>query len=161
VINIILIGRKGEGKSTFVRKYIAKRRALLFDVNNEYKDLKTDNRLQRSRMVELDHKEFIRLCLTKKNTVCVFEDATGFLEGRLDGDFRKSFVSTRHTGNANIYIFHSILSVPPKMIQLSDYIILHKTNDERKHVEKKYPSLLKYYDYLRDKPQFSNITIKL
>ena len=155
------MGRKGAGTSPFVRKYIKGKRAFIFDTNNEYKDLKSDYKKPVSRMVNLNHDEFIIVCLDKRNTVCVFEDATGFLEGRLTGNFRKAFVSTRHTGNVNIYIFHSIMSIPPKMRQLSDYIVIYRTNDERKDVEKKCPSLLPAYDKLQKASQFSYIVIKL
>jgi len=160
-MNIILIGRKHEGKSTFIRKYIKGKRCLLFDVNNEYKDMQTDTRKSVSRMTELDHMKFIRLCNEKRNTVCVFEDGTGFLGGRMESEFKKSFVSTRHTGNVNIYVFHSISAAPPMMLELADYIVLYRTNDERKRVEQKFPSLLSRYDKLQKASQFSYIVIKL
>lgn len=142
MINMTIIGKMGTGKTTFVKDYIKGRKAFLFDTNNEYKDLPTDYRKPISRMIDLDHKKYIQICLQKKNTVCVFEDATGFIEGRLSDNFRKALVSKRHTGNVNILIFHSMLSVPPRLIQLSDYVVLFNTSDEMYQVEKKFPSLL-------------------
>lgn len=145
----------GEGKTTFIKRWIAGRKSLIFDVNNEYSGMPTDTRKPISRMTDLDHKAFINLSLMKRNTVCVFEDATGFIEGRLSDDFRKALVSKRHTGNVNILVFHSIGSVPPRLLQLSDYIILFKTSDEGYQVEKKYPSLYRYYCQLREKSKFT------
>ena len=83
----------GEGKTTFLKRYIKGRKALVFDVNNEYSNLTTDNAQPVSRLVDLDHKLFIKICSTKRDTVCIFEDATGFIEGRLSDSFRKVLVS--------------------------------------------------------------------
>lgn len=148
MINITIIGKMGEGKTTFIKQFINGRRAFLFDVNNEYKGISTDTRKTVSRMADLNHKEFIKKTLEKRNTCCVYEDATGFIEGRLSDDFRKTLVSKRHTGNTNILVFHSILSVPPRLVQLTDIIVLFKTGDEDYMVERKYPSLLKLFRFL-------------
>lgn len=160
MINIVVIGRMGEGKTTFVKKFIHKKRAIVFDVNNEY-DFTQDNRAEISRVTDLNHKDFINRCLNKRNTCCVFEDATGFIEGRLSDRFRQMLVSKRHTGNANILIFHSVLSVPPRALQLCDYVILFKTNDEDYQVENKYPSLVKQFRQLRNEKKYSYKIIKL
>lgn len=151
----------GTGKTTFIKRYIKGKRSCVFDVNNEYKGLPDDNRKPVSRVTDLNHKAFIQLCLEKRDTCCVWEDATGFIEGRLSDDFRKALVSKRHTGNVNILVFHSVSSVPPRLIQLSDYVILFKTSDEVYQIEKKYPSLLKYFKSINRKPLFSFELIKL
>ena len=161
MINITIIGKMGEGKTTFIRRYIKGRRSFLFDVNNEYKEVSTDTRKIVSRMTDLNHKDFIQRCLDKRNTCCVFEDATGFIEGRLSDNFRKALVSKRHTGNTNILVFHSILSVPPRLIQLSDYVVLFKTSDEDYQVERKYPSLLNHYRQIKNKPKYTFQLIKV
>lgn len=145
MINITIIGKMGTGKSTFIRKYIEGRKALIFDINNEYK-LPIDNKKPVSRVIELDHKKFISLCRSKRNTVLVFEDSTGFIQGSLDRDFRQLLVEKRHTGNVSLLVFHSISSVPPRLLQLSDYVVLFKTSDEFYQVERKYPSLFKHYN---------------
>lgn len=132
----------GEGKTQLVKKFIAGRRSFIFDTNNEY-GLSTDWKKEVSRMEVLDHNLFIDRCLMKRNTCCVFEDATGFLRGRLSDKFVRALVSKRHTGNNNMLLFHSIIDTPPGLVRLSDFIILFKTNDEMKYVEKKYPSLYK------------------
>lgn len=150
MFNMTIIGKMGTGKTHFVKKLIAGKRQFIFDVNNDYKDLVTNYNAPKSRMVDLDHEVFIDTCLKKKNTICVFEDATGFLEGRLPKKFRKAFVAKRHTGNANIYLFHDIKSAPPKMISLSDFVVLFYTSDELYQVQKKYPSLLKSFIEVQD-----------
>lgn len=147
-MNIIVIGKMGTGKSTFIKRYIDKRKKLVFDVNNEY-NLTTDTSKPESRVIELIHKKFVVLARTKRNTCIVFEDSTGFIEGKLDADFRQFLVEKRHTGNVSLLVFHSISSMPPRLLQLSDYVVLFKTSDEWYQVIKKYPSL--YNEYLKVK----------
>lgn len=148
-MNILLIGKMGTGKSTFAKRYIRDRKKLVFDVNNEYRDLSNDSNEQESRVIELNHKKFVVLARSKRNTCIVFEDSTGFIAGRLGEDFTQFLVEKRHTGNVSLLIFHSISSVPPRLLQLTDYVILFKTGDEWYQVIKKYPSL--YEDYLKVK----------
>lgn len=156
-MNIVVIGMMGTGKTTVIKRYADGKRLLAYDINNEYKELTYDTNKQRSRVspVDVKYKDFVQLCRTKRNTVCIFEDATGFIEGKLDADFRQFLVEKRHTGNVSILVFHSISAVPPKVLQLCDVVILFRTNDEAYQVEKKYPSLYKYYHDLISKPQYS------
>lgn len=161
-MNIVVIGMMGTGKTTVIKRYISGKRVLAYDVNNEYRDLHDDNRKQRSRVTPLDihYSEFVKMCRSRRNTVCIFEDATGFIEGKLDAEFRQFLIEKRHTGNVSIMVFHSISAVPPKILQLCDIVILFKTNDEEYQVEKKYPSLYKYYKDLMKKQQYSYHLIK-
>src|SRR5689334_2581586 len=137
MMNVIVVGMMGEGKTVFIKSFIKDKKRFVFDVNNEYIDLPVDYRLPASRMIDLDHKIYIKRCMMKRDTCCVFEDATGFVEGRLSDDIRKVLVSKRHTRNVNIFVFHSILSIPPRLLQLSDYVIMFKTGDEDLPVEKR------------------------
>lgn len=139
MINITIVGMTGTGKSSFIKHFIKNRRAFVFDVQNEYQYLNNN------RIVDLDEKNFIKLCMIKRNTVCVFEEATAFVIGNILRPMRKMLVSKRHTGNTNILVFHTILSIPPFVLSLSDIIIMFKTNDEDYQVENKFPSLMKYF----------------
>lgn len=161
MLNITVIGKMGEGKTTFVKTFIKNKRRVVFDVNNEYGDLPENTDLKASRVTDLNHKAFVNLCLTKKNTCCVFEDSTGFIEGKLSEGFRKMLISKRHTGNVNILLFHSIASVPPRLMQLSDFIVLFKTSDEDYAVLKKYPSIYDSYLKVRAMPKYGFSIVRL
>lgn len=137
MINILVIGRMGTGKTTWIKTFLKGKRSYIFDVNNEYQGY--------NRMTNLEHKEFIKQSLTVRKTCLVFEDATGFVQGSLSGNFRKALVSKRHTGNVNICVYHSILSVPPRHLQLTDIVVLFKTNDEDYQVLSKFPSLYEHF----------------
>jgi hypothetical protein len=156
MVTIIVIGMTGEGKSEFVKQYINNRNCLVMDIQDEYGartkypdqvpiNLSTNTSLPRSRYIGGDFNEYLRIVATKKNTVCVFEEATMFLEGRIGRDMRKILINKMHTRNVYILLFHSISSVPPRILQLCNYVVLFRTNDETYQVERKYPSLARTF----------------
>lgn len=147
----------GQGKSYFVKKYIHGRKTYVFDVNNEY-NLPSSG--ERSKNISCDERDFIKNCFLKKETICVFEEATGFFEGRTSRDLRRLIVNKRHTKNVYIFMFHSISSIPPRLLQLSNFVILFKTLDEDYQVEGKYPSLFKYFQKLKKMKHQSKFIIK-
>ncbi|HEX7904834.1 MAG TPA: hypothetical protein VF487_13240 [Chitinophagaceae bacterium] len=157
---ILSVGMTGQGKSKFVKDYISGKRCYVFDVQNEYSDLAVNPIADRGRLITLDEKQFVLHCTGKKNTVCVFEEATGFFEGKLDKTVRRLVLSKRHSGNYFIFCFHSISSIPPRLMQLTNYVVLFKTGDEPYQVEQKFPSLLSHYMQLKKLPNHSSLTIQ-
>lgn len=157
---ILAIGMTGQGKSGFVKKMIAGRACHVFDVQNEYSDLSLNFMAARSRNTSLNEKQFIKECLQRTNSVLVFEEATGFFEGRLQPEVRRIVLSKRHTKNVLIFCFHSISSVPPRLMQFTNIVVLFKTLDEPYQVENKFPTLLPYYNKLKTMPNHSNLIIK-
>jgi hypothetical protein len=168
---IIIIGAAKQGKTPFIKNYIKEKNCIVFDVQNEYGKrvkypgqkpygLTENNNLRRSRFVEIDKNKFIEVCSKKKNTICVFEEATIFFEGRTDESMRKLLFSKAHTNNDFILVFHSINSVPPRIMESSDFIVLFKTNDESHRVKNKYPRLLEYFEKLKKLKDGNKFIIK-
>lgn len=158
---ILVLGHTGQGKSEFVKEYIGTDKAcLVMDIQDEYGsrtkypgqkaiNLSTNNKERRSRYIGGDFKIYLNIVLSKRKTICVFEEATIFLEGRTMDTMRRVLVNKMFTQNVYVLCFHSICAVPPRILQLADYIVLYKTNDEEYQVERKYPSL--YIDFLETK----------
>lgn len=154
---ILSVGHTGEGKSEFVKEFIGTtRNCIVMDIQNEYGpypkypgqtplNLSSNVRDDRSRYIGGDFDEYLNIVLNKKNTVCVFEEATIFLEGRIGFKMRKIITNKMFTKNVYILCFHSICSIPPRILQLADYVVLYRTHDEENQVKKKYPSLLKEF----------------
>ena len=161
MVSILLIGMTGEGKSTFVRDYIKSRNVCLFDVQNEYTDLSTDEKSPRYRDCSCDVDHFVEMCSVRQNSVCVFEEATGFFSGKVAIEVNRLMISKRHSRNCYIFVFHSIGDVPPGIIRKMDYVVLYRTSDEPGHVRAKYERLYGSYLSLANKPKFSNEIIKL
>jgi hypothetical protein len=169
---VTIIGGAKQGKTPFIKDYCKESNVLIFDVQNEYGQntkykgqtpymLSTDNKLTRSRVTDLDVNKFIELCMSKRNTVCVFEEATMFFQGMTGDTMRKLIFSKAHTGNVYLLVFHSINSVPPRIMEATDYVILFKTNDEIKTVERKYVRLLIPFNNLQKAKQGTHIKIKM
>lgn len=128
---IIVIGRTKSGKTTTVKNLLKKisGEKFIYDVNNEY-----NTGTEFISMVDFLNEATLKTC-----TTIVFEEATIFFSNR--GDERKLkelLVRKRHTKNVIILCFHSLRSVPTYIFDLADYYILHKTNDNRAIIEKKF-----------------------
>src|SRR6478752_3137009 len=121
----LVIGAAGQGKSPFIQKMIEGKRCFVFDIQNEYgsktkypgqqaMNLSSNVNEIRSRYTGINMDEFLDLCAKKKDTICVFEEATAFFQGRTERKMIRHLISKRHTGNQSILVFHSINSVPPR-----------------------------------------------
>lgn len=168
---ITVIGGAKQGKTPFIKSYCEGSNLLVFDVQNEYGErvkyagqkpygLLTNNSY-RQRVTDLDVNKFITLSMSKRNTICVFEESTMFFQGMTGDEMRKVLFGKAHTGNVIILVFHSINSVPPRIMEATDYVILFKTNDELKTVERKYSRLLPYFNKLQSAKDGTYFKIKM
>lgn len=169
----IVIGAPGMGKSPFIRKLIEGRRCLVFDVANEYGDrvkyqgqqpvrLSLNNGDLRSRYTNVkDMKKFIALCELKRDTVCVFEEATGFFQGKTGLETTGLIINRYHTGNTYVFVFHSINSVPPRIMEMANYVVLFKTMDQTDTVNRKFGRIGPYFSDLQRKENGEKHIIKL
>lgn len=150
----------GQGKSKEAFKIIRNEApCLVFDVNNEYgihpknKDwslnLSTDNRLQRSRYIGGDMEVFLELVKTRTNTIIVFEEATGFFKGAIGKELARMVINKRHTKNNYIFLFHSIRSIPPALLDFMNYVILFNTADSMNVVKGKHENFVQPFMKLK------------
>lgn len=172
----IAIGAPGEGKSEWVKKILIGpplRKCFVYDVQNEYGSrtkykgqiplMLSDNpNHERARYINSDNIEgFMLQCKQKRDTIIVFEEATIFFEGRTGKLLRSLMVNRWHTGNVYIFLFHSINSVPPRIMEMCNYIVLHRTLDENHIVQWKYGRLFHHYLDLQEMPRGSRKIIKM
>lgn len=177
----IVIGAPGEGKTPFCKAMIGgadtgreERRCFIFDINNEYGprtkyagqtpfNISVNPREGRARYIGSDIRHFITLAMVRQNTVVIMEEATAFFEGKTNQETRRMIINRAHTGNVYVFLFHSINSVPPRIMEISNYVVLFKTNDERDTVYRKYRRLGPAFDHLQDVKHGSgkNIILKL
>jgi len=169
---ILVVGGARQGKTPFIKEYSRGSNLLAFDVQNEYGsrakypgqpvlNLPTNNKLARSRVVKVNVKEFMTICKTKKNTICVFEEATIFFQGIIGEQARELIFSKAHTGNIYILVFHSINSIPPRIMEGTDFVVLFRTGDVEDTVKNKFPILLPYYKILRRSKDGTNFKIRV
>jgi hypothetical protein len=148
----LIIGMRGQGKTTFIKNMLKGNPNYVFDVQNEYQEFNP--------APHLDRKLFISECIEFTDTFCVFEEATGFFKGRLDEQTDRMILSARHTRNRYIFCFHSIQAVPPGIMNMVNFVVLFKTNDEPRVIKSKYSKLLKPYLILSQKPKYSKLIIQ-
>lgn len=151
---ILVIGHTGQGKSTVAKKLCksAGKNAYIFDVNNEYEGF--------ARHIDGDFNVFLDEVTEKTDTTVIFEEATGYLSGRIGDRIKKIVINKRHKRNNYIFLFHSIADVPPFLYRLSNYIYLLKTADLFEVVKQKEPKLLKAWEKLQTAPKYSKIIIQ-
>lgn len=123
---IIIVGGTGCGKTYFTKSLIRsvnKNALLVFDVNNEYSEFYPFP-------FDPDIDNFLSKCMKVKQGVFLFEDATSFLSNRGRSDMlTKIMVAKRHTKNTIILLFHSFRQVPKYIFDLSNLVVIFKTND--------------------------------
>ena len=163
-VSYCLIGGTGEGKSSLARKLTDGKALCVFDVNGEWSDLPFDLNQRRCRYFG-DEKKFIEICVNKHNgTFCVLEEATGFFIGATGAEARKFIIGKRHPvekgGRNIIFLFHTIQSVPPFILDTADFIVLFKTGDDVSAVKKKRDKLVQPFLRLQRAPKHSKIIIQ-
>jgi hypothetical protein len=174
----IVVGAPGQGKSEFVKEAIRPCRSWVFDVQNEY-GMRTkypgqkalgfsDNPnadqaryVPKSMYLNEDVKRFMEIAYRKRDTCVVFEEATIFLEGRQDKIVKTLIVNRIHSGNVYYFLFHSINSIPPRIMEMCNYVVLHKTLDEEHIVSFKYGRLFHPFLDLQPMPDGSRTIVKL
>lgn len=151
---ILVIGHTGQGKSTVAKKLCksAGKQPYIFDVNNEYEGY--------PRHIDGDFSTFLDEVNEKTDTNVIFEEATGYLSGRIGDRVKKLVINKRHRRNNYIFLFHSIADVPPFLYRLSNYIYLLKTADLYETVKQKEPKLLNAWQKLQSAPKYSKIIIQ-
>jgi ABC-type Na+ transport system ATPase subunit NatA len=150
----LIIGHTGQGKSTVTRTIIKDSPSLVYDIQNDYDTHESDPSARNAKFIGLPE-DFCNEAMKRKNSFIVFEEATSFLEGRTTNDLRKIMIDKRHKGNNLLFLFHSINSVPPRIFELTDYVILFKTGDDATAVKRKRAEIEPLFFRLKKKPDYS------
>lgn len=168
---ITIIGGTNQGKSYFAKQLIKNTKipCLVYDVQDGYGpsskkpgdiilDLPLDWKAKRARFFG-DTETFLHYANHRENTTILIEEATIFFEGRTYQAMRKLIVDKWHAKNNIIIIFHTINSVPPRILEMTDTIVLFKTGDDENTVKRKYNKLLPYMLDLRKAPDRTKLII--
>ncbi|MEZ0610457.1 hypothetical protein ACAW74_18225 [Fibrella sp. WM1] len=144
--NVVILraGAPRTGKTTHTQKLIEAaskvRGVLIFDVNNEkaYADypLMTVQQLRKWKSTGIyrlfgDDDEAVLSAIYRHayNCMIVFEDATAYIKPNVQSEIRRLLVSRRHRNLDMLFTFHSLNRVPPLLYEMTNYLVLGKTND--------------------------------
>lgn len=132
---LLLVGAKGMGKTSFVRSMLEQvppNNRMVYDVNGEYTDLYDHD-------IDLTYQDFLEQSTQVRDAFVVYEEATIFIGHNSNStNIKELLVRTRHTGNTVVFVFHSLRTVPRFVFDLANYVILFKTSDTVKLVEKNF-----------------------
>lgn len=144
---IIIVGATGTGKTTFVKerlKNVHSTALHLYDINKEYGDF--------YKQPFTSFEKFTTAAQKKTDSVLVFEEATIFLSNRSSNDgLRDILVRKRHANNTIFLVFHSLRTIPRYIFDLSNYVVLFKTNDSETLVQQRFENELLTACFLRVK----------
>ena len=162
--SIVIIGGTGEGKSTKALeliKQLNEGKCIVYDYRGEkqYQHLSTDLNTDKCRFTGKPE-VFLKVVAKKIETTVLFEEATIFFKGQMGEDVRDLLVSKRHKKQVIIFLFHTINSVPPFILDMADYFFLKKTGDDEGRVRRKASKLLPYFLRLQRMPKYSTLMIK-
>lgn len=154
----ICVGRRGSGKTTVTKALLdqTKLPIVVYDINQEYKDYYNE------RFVDFD--VFLDKIVDLRRHYIVIEEATIFFQkASHERIMTNLLVRARHTGNIIQLNFHSWFTVPKNIYTLLNYVIIFKTNDNEKNLERfESPTLIKTFHEVNNSPdEYKNITIDL
>lgn len=186
---ITIIGGANQGKSYFTKQLICDfdskgklkefqaKPCFVYDYQNTFGDTSTKNgdivtglqlirdynglkNFPRCRFIGMED-IFLTLANCCINRNIVIEEATIFFEGRTSKAMRKLMVDRYHSKNNIIIMFHSINAVNPRILEMSNFIVLFKTGDTELIIKRKYAILLNAFLKLRGKPDRTKEIIKI
>ena len=169
---ILIIGGTNQGKSYFAKQSIQDEKipCFVYDVQNCYGSTSTKEgdlilnlpigtKEKRCRWFG-NKNEFIELAILRKHSVILIEEATIFFEGKTQERTRELIVNKHHDKNTIIFMFHSINAVPPRIAEMADKVVLFKTGDEPKNIERKFARFVPYFLKLKNAPDRTKIIFK-
>lgn len=147
------VGGTGTGKSTYVYDLIKKGvRLFIFDVQNEYTEVPYFNKDQPCKQMRYygDFEKFLDIVEKLPKGFCVVvEEASGEFSSNVGQRFTKIILSKRHTMTSWVLNFHGLQMIPPRICTYKDVILLRKTGDYEKDVQKKFPELVDIWKKIR------------
>lgn len=154
----ICVGRRGSGKTTVTKNLLdqTKLPIVVYDINQEYRKYYPE------KFVDFD--VFLDKIIDLRTHYIVIEEATIFFQkASHEKTMTNLLVRARHTGNIIQLNFHSWYTVPKNIYTLLNYVIVFKTNDAVKNLDRfESPTLLETFQEVQNSnDEYKNVTIDL
>jgi hypothetical protein len=99
----------------------------------------------------------------KKGSIIMYDESTGIFKGMLPKNINRLLTGRFPSGNSFVFIFHSLVTIPPDFIRNSscNTLILFKTMDNPKQINSKFENAFINEGFRRqdNKPNFAPPTI--
>lgn len=165
-----VVGATQTGKTTFVKTKILPKypNVLVYDVQNQYSELPFWKRQKTGKYrispTDMDFEKFVLLGQAVTGFLFVYEEASQFLEGRIDKPMKANLTGKAHTHNRFLFFFHSFSMIPPRIIDYTDYLVQFRTGvADLEGVQKKGKTkeIVQCYERLEELPRFSKFVHKV
>jgi hypothetical protein len=159
----LIAGGQGTGKTTFVKSCILNpKRAVILDINNEYKEL---DKLGCLRIVK-DFQNRLKDIVNLPQITLIVEEATIFFSNRkYDKNLCEMIVRKRHLQSDIFMLYHSLTDIPDYLLRISDFLWVFKTKDNPTRIEQKYKDFAdvkkSFYEVRKNKDIHFHYAIKL
>lgn len=157
---IAIIGRTKTGKTTLTKELLngfEPSRVHVYDVNNEYAEYKRGALPKFSEFLNKLTIKDRRGELTTRKSAIVFEEATIFLRHNTQSEQITELLTTkRHTENFIILNFHSLRKLPVYILDMLDFVVIKKTNDNPNFIKTKFGDFEDLYDAYCEANEFED-----
>lgn len=140
---IVVIGNSGVGKTTFAKNIIETlKNNGLKNENIHIIDFKSQFENEYKKYSDIT--EMINVAKTSKNSLFIFDDATGLLTrnaSQIHNDLLFLLNTRRHDNNYYVFIFHTIKAFPIILECAIDVWVYFQTNDTPKTIMERCNSL--------------------
>jgi hypothetical protein len=74
------------------------------------------------------------------NTVIIFEDATKYVNTKLEENLKRLLIDSKQKNNDIVFIFHYLMAIPNDLVRIADYLVLFKTGENfSNYLRNKFP----------------------
>lgn len=153
---ILIAGTRGTGKTDYSKNLLAKMenifpKCLVVDTfdNPVWQDLSTHDHPDRLKNVHILQPGQLprwkkgtarifssntgmlmeQIQLHCRNTFLIFEDATRYIGSKLTTDVNNFVLDSKQKNLDIVFVFHSLMQIPPDLVRISDVLVLFKTNE--------------------------------
>lgn len=147
---ILVVGRRGSGKTTFAKKLASSQNKKILVVDTfdhpsyvDYKLLTTDKLAywQKGAYRVFD-KDPLTMLLTintvVRNAFLILEDAAKYLSGNTPKEIKNILIDSRNRNLDIILMFHNLSDIPPYIAKMCNDIVLFRTNDNMDKTQAKF-----------------------
>lgn len=164
---IIIVGKKGAGKTTVARKLmqVNRKKCLVVDTfdHPSYQDIDTiqAHDLHRwaggnARLWQGDpYENLVAISRQVYNALVVLEDAAKYIDPNMGKTIKPLFVDSKQHNLDMVIMFHRLAEIPVYLLSFVDKIVIHKTNENHARSSKKFANdteLLKTLERIQANP---------
>lgn len=138
---IVIVGRKGCGKTTFAKKIIkaSRKKVLIVDLLDHpgYREFPQITTEQLPTWVAGNYRIFrgdinntlVRVNKDVWNALIIFEDCSRYIEPNVGKSIKSLFAESKQHNQDLILMFHALTEIPPYVARMMDKLVMFRTDE--------------------------------